>query len=406
MSIVDKVTRRQGNKGLRCAGFVLRHKNIRTYFSLSVLLFFCQSHSFVFRYKNIKACFSLSVFLFLCLFFSACDRRDITYYMESEIIIEADWSLSELEEAGFGATVVFFPEAGGEPVEVLMGTRERATVRLPEGRYHALIFNRSPRDFGGISFEGETFHGYKARAKQVETRVDPDTRAETRVIVGTPERLAGDGVEGFEVTEAMLGNYSTEQYINSRNTRNGCNAGDTRGSGSGSDTRASEEHDLERYIVRFTPRKLTQDIVVQVRTPGINNIRSVVGTLDNVSEYVYVGKGEPSGERVVQQFTLPDIEYDENSAFNGTLSGRVNVFGFDTGLPHILTLKALLVDGKTVVEQRFDVQAHTVEEEGGSTVIRIEVEAEKLPDVKPEGDPDSGFDATVDDWGDTEHVEL
>ena len=354
-------------------------------------------------------CLCVSVFC-LCLLvtFSACDRRDITYYMESEITVFADWSNSELDEPGYGATVIFFPEDGGEPVEVLMGTREHTTVRLPEGRYHALIFNRSCHDFGGISFDGGTFQEYKAHAKQVETRTDPDTRAVTRVIIGTPERLAGDGVQGFEVSEAMLGNYSTEAYQNTLRNRNAGSA-DTKsadGSSDGSDTRASEEQNPESYIIRFAPRKLTQDIFVQVRVPGINNIRSVVGLLDNVSEFVYVGKGEPSQERVMQQFTLPDIEYDDDSPFNGTLSGRINVFGFDTNLPHILTLKMLLVDSKTVVEQRFDVEAHTLEEEDGRTVIYIEVTSEKLPDVKPEGDPDSGFDANVDDWGDPEHVEL
>ena len=38
--------------------------------------------------------------------FTSCDRRDITYYMESEINVIADWSNSGLddEEAAHGAT--------------------------------------------------------------------------------------------------------------------------------------------------------------------------------------------------------------------------------------------------------------------------------------------------------------
>lgn len=42
---------------------------------------------------------------------------------------------------------------------------------------------------------------------------------------------------------------------------------------------------------------------------------------------------------------------------NGTLSGIFNAFGFDSEQSHTLTLKILLVDNKTVVEQTFNVFA-------------------------------------------------
>ena len=62
----------------------------------------------VFRQKNIRPYFSLIVFLWLCLSFFSCDRRELTYYMESEIEIHADWNDSGLadEEADYGATAI------------------------------------------------------------------------------------------------------------------------------------------------------------------------------------------------------------------------------------------------------------------------------------------------------------
>lgn len=133
---------------------------------------------------------------------------------------------------------------------------------------------------------------------------------------------------------------------------------------------------------------------------GVNNIRSAVGLLDGVSEGVRLSTGLPTSGTVTQQFTMDDITYDEGSPFNGTLSGIFNAFGFDSEQSHTLTLKILLVDNKTVVEQTFNVFARNETDEDGTLTFYIEIVTDRLPDVKPEGDPDSGFDATVDEWGD------
>ena len=64
---------------------------------------------------------------FLCLlcclsFFSGCDRRELTYYLESEIELYVDWSHSGLdrEEEDYGATAIFYPQDGSEPKVILM----------------------------------------------------------------------------------------------------------------------------------------------------------------------------------------------------------------------------------------------------------------------------------------------
>lgn len=342
----------------------------------------------------------------LAVLFSACDRRDITYYMESEINVAADWSNSGLpdEEAAHGATTMFFNTAdGSHHKSLLMGTREYEDVRLPEGCYHAVVFNRSTTGFGSITFRGNTYETLEACARQVETRTDPNTRVVTRVIVSTPEQLAADVTEGFTVTEAMLGNYSTEEYQNSK--RSLMAAIHAKSTTKGSSTRA-EETDPERYLIHLSPRKLTQLVRVKVIVEGVNNIRSAIGLLEGVAEGVYLSTGAPTPGTVTQQFALNNVEYDEGSPFNGTLSGEFNIFGFDRTTPRKLALKILLVDGKTIVEQSFDVTARDVEGEDGTLTLYIEITSERLPDVKPEGDPDSGFDAEVDEWGDPIEVEI
>lgn len=360
-----------------------------------------------FRPKNIRTNPSLSVLLLFCLSLVSCDRRELTYYMESEIGVSADWGNSELsdEEAVHGATTMFFSAADGyHHKNLLMSMREYEEVRLPVGGYHAVIFNRSTTGFGSVTFLGDTYETLQACARQVETRTDPETRTVTRVIVSTPEDLAVDVEEGYIVTETMLGNYSTEEYQNGKWKRDAAAKGTkSRGYGStdtGSGNTRAEETDPERYLIRLAPRKLTQQVRVKAIVEGVSNVRSAIGLLEGVSEGVFLSTGKPTPGTVTQQFTMDNIEYDKGSPFNGTLSGEFNIFGFDRSMPHKLTLKILLVDGKTLVEQTFDVIARDVTGEDGTLTLYIEITSERLPDVKPEGDPDSGFDAKVDEWGD------
>ena len=335
----------------------------------------------------------LLVPLLTCLLVSlltACDRRDITYYLESELYIKADWYASGLPpaEEGHGATTVIFTDECTAR-QVLMGTRESETVRLPEGNYHAILFNRSPDGYGTIRFTGDTFDAYTASARQVETRTDPDTRQVTRVLLNSPEELAVDRQTGFTVTEAMLGNYSEESAMNR-----------------GRQTRA-EESDPECYTLRFMPQKLTRRVTIAIHLNGINNLRSATGTIDGVSESICLGTGQSSPTTAAQLFALDDRAYDEGSPFHGTLSGAFNVFGFDMEHEHKLVMRYLLVDGITTVEQIYNAMPRLSQDENGEPVIEIHVTSpEELPTVKPEGDPDSGFDADVDEWGDPEEEEI
>ena len=91
--------------------------------------------------------------LLLPLALASCQRRELTYYTEAEISVTADWSRAgQEEESRYGATLILYPQDGGAPRVALMGDRTRSTVQLPEGRYDALLFNRSFDDFGTVAF--------------------------------------------------------------------------------------------------------------------------------------------------------------------------------------------------------------------------------------------------------------
>lgn len=332
--------------------------------------------------RNILMCLCVSVFVF-----SSCDRRELTYYEVSEISLSIDWSQSGLDvkEGSYGATAVFYPRGGGEPKTFLLGDRSGDMVRLPEGLYDVLVFNRSFNDFGNIAFRGhDGYHTLEAYARKIETRQE----GTTRTIVSPPDELAVATLEGFSVTEDMLGNYSHTYYGRTAKAAVGGSVEDS------------------PFSIRLSPRKLTREVVAVLHVEGLNNIRSVVCRIDGVAESVFLATGEASANTVTQEFAPSDPQFTPGSPFNGTVTGRFEVFGFSDA-EHNLHIDALLVDGKTHFTGDYEGVKVTEQDNGeGVLVLRVEVNTGKVPDVKPEGGSGSGFDVDVDGWGDDINTEI
>lgn len=315
----------------------------------------------------------------IAILLAACERRELTYSREAEITLSADWSQSGLSEKEheYGATAIFYPTGSNAPIVALMGDRTRKAIRLKEGHYDVVLFNRSFDDFGNLGFRGkENYRTLEAHARNIETKNEPSSEG---VITESPDELAVDCIEGFEVTSDMLGNYSSA--ITKQGNRN--SAGDE-----------------NRCHLCFVPKKLTQKITVKIRIKGMNNIRSATCKLDGIAESVFLVSGQASEKTVTQELRLGNPAYDSGSATEGTLSTTISVFGFDTEISHNLHLKAELVDGKTTFEESFnDLMISQMEEGDGTVSIFIDMACENtVPNVKTEGS--SGFDANVDEWGD------
>lgn len=312
--------------------------------------------------------------------FSSCNRRELTYYMESEITVTADWSSAGQDEEGkYGATLIFYPQDAGAPRIVLMGERTRTTVRLPKGRYDAILFNRSFDDFEAIAFRGkDNFKTIEAYAKKVKTRVG------TRVIVSSPEKLATAVIRNFEVTEDMLGNYAPATV------------------------RAIATCPEEACALHFIPRSLTRMAQAELNVRGLHNVRQARCTLGGVPQSVFLWNGNPGKATGGQEFTVGNPVFNEGSLTDGTLTGTLNIFGFDTEISHDIALSALLVDNQTVIEQELtNVNIRKEETEGDTYIMYVEASMpQPLPDVKPEGGSDSGFDANVEGWGNEKTEEI
>lgn len=348
-----------------------------------------------FRQKNIRTNFSLYVLLFLSLSFCSCERRELTYYEVSEISVHADWSRSGLdeEESNYGATIVFYPRGGGEPKVFLLGDRSGSVIRLTEGVYDAVLFNRSFNDFSNIAFRGTNDYAMlEAYARKVEMRRDDETRMETRTIASSPDGIAAATIEGFTVTEDMLGNYSQTGYGRLKPVVA---------------AEGEEETGGDRFTIRLAPRQLTREVKAVLHVKGLNNIRSATCRIDGVAESVFLATGKASATTVTQEFTPKNLELTPGSPFDGTLTGTFQVFGFDMEGEHHLHIDALLVDGKTHFTEDYEKVKVTEMDNGeGVLILQVEVNTSKIPDVKPEGGSGSGFDVDVDDWGNDINTEI
>lgn len=304
---------------------------------------------------------------FLSLFFlvgllSACDRRELTYPDGVQITITADWSKAGLseQENQYGATAIFYPADGGEPITVLMGDRNYQNVHIKKGRYNVILFNRSFEDFGTIAFRGmDARHKLEAHVKNAQTKGTDSNKVTT----DSPDGLAADCVEGFEVADK------------------GCH-------------------------LDFIPQKMTKEITASIHIKGMNNIRTATCTLSGVSESVFLASGKVSEQLMTQQFELGNPAYLAGSKTEGKMSATFSVFGFDENITHDVHFKALLVDGKTKFEEELkDMKVDVKEVSEGIVHITIEVVCgETVPTVRPEGS--SGMDADVDDWTKEENTDI
>lgn len=318
---------------------------------------------------------------FLCLLFLlvSCGRRELTYSDESEILLIADWGKAGLseQEGRYGATAIFYPTNGGTSLTVLMGDRSRKSVRLKEGCYDIVLFNRSFDDFSSIAFRGmETHHTLEAYARNIQVKGTDNGK----MSMDSPDELAADCVEGFEVTPDMLGNYGV------------------------SPTRSMEIQSPCQLC--FNPRKLTKEITATFHIKGMNNTRSATCTLGGMPESVFLASGKSSERTMTQQFGLDKKNYLPGSQTEGTMSATFSVFGFDESILHEVHFKAQLVDGETeFVEELNDITVNLSEDSEGTVHITIDVICgETVPTVKPEGS--SGMDADVDSWDEEENRDI
>ena len=321
--------------------------------------------------------------------FSACDYKELCYNhphkKTAQVVVPVNWS-KFTEEQPTGMTVMAFPDDGGAPQTVLSNYLGSAEFVLKPGVHHILVFNQSTSEFGSLHFEGmDKYSTARVLANSYVSRWYKSRGDEDRAIA-EPEWLAHGGLDEVLVTDGMI--HSDSVYV--------------------TDT--------------VKPRNVVYTIHVRIHVKGIYNVRSARASLNGMAEGYLFATGKPSESRIAQLLEKWTLTADTDNPVNGVLSADIQSFGLPNGHRGIasennLNLSLLLVDNKTQLDYSFAVgdQFKRMNQD-----VDVDVPAEELnlelsldlgidtpiPDVKPEGGSSGGFDATVEDWGDEEHIDI
>ena len=161
---------------------------------------------------------------------------------------------------------------------------------------------------------------------------------------------------------------------------------------------------------------------IYVHIENIIKLRSARGALENMAEGCYISSGETTEGLVTHTIESWQFVYDTLNTNNGAIKATLSTFGTPAGHTGLseennLYVRLLLVDNETLLDMNFPIgdQLAKVNEYDGTQfdengkVIWPEIHVywpEPLPNVKPVGGNEGGFDVGVSDWGEEEVVVL
>lgn len=327
-----------------------------------------------------------------------CEHKDLCYYHphRAEMRVNVDWSGFDKTKPT-GMTVKVYPASGERPYTQLSHNLAYAGFNIPAGFYSTLVFNQSETEYSTVSFRG--MERYETAEVYTNTTRSNwyTSRAEEEKLASNPEWIGSDARQNLLVTEDMVDG-SSQTYL-------------TRPAGEGGYGHAT--------LTTLAPTNIVSTITFRVHIRGIHNLRSARAAIEGLAEGFMLAERRPTDRPVTQLVENWTKVVDPNDYTRGYIEATLNCFGLPgdhEGLPEENKLKVsiLLVDNKTVMDFDFAVGDKFERRNRADEIqvgINMEIEIDlgtTLPDVQPEdgGSGGSMFDATVDDWGEEERVEI
>ena len=212
-------------------------------------------------------------------------------------------------------------------------------------------------------------------------------------VIRQPEPFAADNYEELVVNEQMI-DYTAD--------------------------RSEAVGDIITTEVPLTPKSLVYDMTLRIKIYGIHNLRSIQAALTGVAEGRVVSSEIPNSTNATH--ILVDWT-QEGSYGEGYIKMPFTSFGLRSN-PNSevvdyedwsgeVTLIVLLIDNSTMTFT-LPMDSSNIAKSDGALSLSLEVgmsinpdEQVVLPDVEPEDPKDGGgFDATVEEWGDEEELEI
>ena len=318
----------------------------------------------------------------------ACTFRPL--YIEGEtpvkVLVITDWA--QLGSLPSGASINFYPETGKTFWPFRTNSVSKAIVSVPSGYHNVMVFNRTTDEFGSMSFDGMDKLG-TSRAI-LESKLFP--------WVGRADSI---GRTVYEPEELVVGR--TDHFLVRSQIEREAELWE----------QGKEIPDRDELVdsVEVYPRRVPYVGYVNVRVNGIHNIRSVRAYLTGMAGDAYLSTrtaGDSLATHVLENWKLVRDEADYTK---GLVTATFSCFGLPDrykGNLHEknnkLVMQFMLVDNRTVIQEiRYVGDVADQNEDERTVTFNAAVD---LPDVKPEGGSESGFDVTITDWEDPIEVPI
>lgn len=345
---------------------------------------------------------SLCTAVMIC---ASCEHKELCYKHPhtTAVRVDVDWSRFTRYETPTGMTLMLYPQSSeGSVVTHLTNTTSQAILTLPADRYHLLLFNQSPSEFGTLSFQGlDKKETAVVVAKEIQSRWFT-ARNETEKVVVAPEWLGIGNYSNAEVTQQMI-DAEVEAMLRAGTSNS------------------------QPTIAQITPVNIVSTIKIRLRIRGIQNLRSARASLNGMAEGFHLTSMQPTKGKATHLMEEWTMKRDQADPTTGVIETSFTCFGLPNGhqgtsAENQLMLSLLLIDNKTIKDYSFNVgnqfmvnnpsarnSGLETREQWAEVSLEIMLDFDTditLPDVKPEGGSSGGFNAEVEDWGEEEEFEL
>lgn len=324
--------------------------------------------------------FIILIILYIMVSFSSCDtRREI--YEDDTISVNVTLNWEPVGIRPVGTTLWFFPHTKGRAPKVLRTNGLKDCINLPRDLYSVLVFNETESDHDYISFRGtdryETFEAYVSPI--------PNATVQSEPIYDMPDMLAVARMEKLDLRR--IAHPVTEEPV---------------------------------YLT-FVPIPLVLVGTLDVYLYGMDNVRlrSSGATLSGMAQSINLATEKVSDSGITHSFGFSNHQFTEGSFTDGTITTNFWTFGACTNasVPCNVTLYLGLRDGtaftpivRNISNQMrasgFKTRVHyTLRIEFGTGAIADDpiITIPYVPDNEESG---SGFDATIDDWGEETEITI
>ncbi len=345
----------------------------------------------------------------------SCERRALTYDYDPTLFVDIELDWSDMSTAPTGVSVYCYPEDGGDPIVTISNTISNVTVELGSGLYNILVFNQIPSDYGTIIFEGmNNFSTASINAVSSSTLQGLTGKSDSDEIARDPEEVAAATYLQYEVTEEAI---SESVELKSK--------GGTKSS------------PVIYETISLAPQVVIKNTQVKIRVLGIYNYSSATAKLYGMATGYNFSQAKSHSDmttHLLEDWSSTAYDYD-------ITQGEVSIVFSCFGLPGqsassqvsdyatwegVLDVDITLVDLKTVISESIPLhdkitstdQTKADDDTEANLDVGIDINISSgygltddddpitLPDVEPAGSGSSGFDATVDDWGDEEVTDI